>query len=109
MSQDRKPIESPSQLGGIRPGRSELEVGIAYLVHPLVREDPHGDRVGRPGGRAPEDPLAGDWLVEDAAEDVVAEVGVGLAEVDQVAGREEMKDEPVIPLAQDLVRDAAGL
>src|SRR5581483_5260709 len=72
-------------------------------------QDAHRDGIRLAAHGTPEDALAGDRLVEESAEQVVAEVRVGVANVPEIRTGKQMEDEPVVALAEDLHRDASWL
>src|SRR5262245_9504496 len=70
--------ESLLQLLGESLGRREAVFRIASGICLLERQYPERDRVALAASTAPKDAVAGDWLVEQGAQEVVAEMSVRL-------------------------------
>lgn len=82
---------------------------VPHREHVLEREGAEADWIGFAPHGAPKHTLARDRLVEERAQQIITEVGVGSFQGREIRRRQQVEDEPVVTLAEDLDWNAARL
>src|SRR5439155_5347524 len=84
-------------------------IWVCNRKHLFKRQNPNGNWVGLTSNRTPKDTLAGDRLIQKCAEQIFTKMSICSPYVREISRGKQVKNEPVVSLAQNFHRDTARL